>query len=153
MLDFIKRQLGRQNIVNIFVISVFVFGVVGTGAELILLEHTEDIWMWIPLGLMGLSILLILAYAVFGAPLILRFFRGLMVLFVVSGLLGVWLHVKGNVEFELEMYPSMTGFELFWESMKGATPALAPGAMTQLGLLGLVYTFKHPKLGHKVEKN
>jgi hypothetical protein len=27
-----------------------------------------------------------------------------------------------------------------------APPALAPGVMVQLGLLGLVYTYKHPAL-------
>ena len=30
--------------------------------------------------------------------------------------------------------------------LRGATPALAPGAMVQLGLLGLAFTFRHPVL-------
>jgi hypothetical protein len=44
------------------------------------------------------------------------------------------------------MYPSLTGFELFREAISGATPTLAPGAMLHLGLLGLLYTFRHPAL-------
>ena len=37
---------------------------------------------------------------------------------------------------------------LFWKAMAAKTPpALAPGAMTQLGLLGLAYAFRHPALG------
>ena len=32
------------------------------------------------------------------------------------------------------------------ERLTGATPALAPGAMVQLGLIGLAYTFRHPAL-------
>ena len=36
-------------------IAVFVLGAVGTGAELILLEHTDDIWQWTPLILLGVS--------------------------------------------------------------------------------------------------
>ena len=36
-------------------IAVFVFGAVGTGAELILLEHTDDIWQWTPLILLGVG--------------------------------------------------------------------------------------------------
>ena len=135
-----------MNLVRTLVLGVFLFGVVGTGAELILLEHMEDGWMWIPLVLMGLSVLSIAAYGTTGASWALRIFQGIMLLFIVSGFIGIWLHYKGNVEFELEMYPSIKGLELFWEAMKGATPALAPGTMTQLGLLGLIYTFKHPKL-------
>lgn len=69
-----------------------------------------------------------------------------MVAFVAAGLLGLYYHYTGNSEFELEMRPSMEGFELVWESLKGATPALAPGTLVQFGLLGLLHTFKHPLL-------
>lgn len=51
---------------------------------------------------------------------------------------------QGNVEFELEMYPDLSGWKLFRDSMMGATPALAPGAMVQIGLVGLAWTFRHP---------
>ena len=67
-----------------------------------------------------------------------------MVMVLLSGGLGVFLHFKGNIEFEKEMYPSMSGFELIWESLKGATPSLAPGAMALLGIVGLVYCYRHP---------
>jgi hypothetical protein len=50
------------------------------------------------------------------------------------------------MEFELEMYPSMAGFELVRESMSGATPALAPGTMLVLALIGLTYSYRHPRL-------
>jgi hypothetical protein len=69
-----------------------------------------------------------------------------MVLSLVSGVLGAWLHYRGNVEFELEMEPALRGLTLFWRAMRGATPALAPGTMIQLGLVGLAYTFRHPAL-------
>ena len=74
-----------------------------------------------------------------------------MVLCVVSGFLGVLLHYRGNVEFELEMYPDLSGWKLLKESMMGATPALAPGAMIQVGLVGLAWTFRHPALQGKQE--
>jgi hypothetical protein len=69
-----------------------------------------------------------------------------MVLSMVAGLVGLLLHYKGNVEFELEMYPDLSGWKLFKDSMMGATPALAPGAMLQIGLVGLAWTFRHPAL-------
>ena len=40
----------------------------------------------------------------------------------------------------------MRGLELVWEALKGATPALAPGAMAQLGLVGLAFAYRHPLL-------
>jgi hypothetical protein len=69
-----------------------------------------------------------------------------MWLFVVSGLVGLWLHYKGNVEFEREMYPALAGLQLFKQAMTGATPSLAPGTMVQFGMLGLLYAFRHPAL-------
>ena len=63
---------------------------------------------------------------------------------VVSGAVGVWLHYRGNVEFELEMYPSMQGIELVQKTLTGATPVLAPGSMTLLGLIGLTHSYRHP---------
>ena len=62
-----------------------------------------------------------------------------MGLSMLSALIGIGLHLKGNLEFEQEMYPNMAGFELIWESLKGATPSLAPGTMLATGMIGLLY--------------
>jgi hypothetical protein len=74
-----------------------------------------------------------------------------MAMFVASGALGIYLHYRGNVEFELEMYPDRRSFELFRETMAGATPALAPGTMVLLGLIGLVYAHQHPRLAGRAD--
>jgi len=51
------------------------------------------------------------------------------------------------MEFKLETNPSLVGWALVWAVLTGkAPPVLAPGAMIQLGLLGVVYTYKHPAL-------
>ena len=134
-----------------FVLALFLMGVLGTGAELLLLEHTEDTWQWIPLILMALSLVVLGWCVVDRRPRSMRAFQGTMLLFVLGGSVGLWLHVQSNVEFELEMYPSMAGLELFWEAAMGALPVLAPGAMIQLGLLGLAYTYRHPVLVAAVE--
>jgi hypothetical protein len=66
---------------------------------------------------------------------------------IVSGALGIYLHYVATTEFQLEMDPSLRGFALFKKAIVAkAPPALAPGAMTQLGLIGLAYTFRHPSL-------
>ena len=64
--------------------------------------------------------------------------------FVAAGLLGTWLHYRGNVEFELERTPTLAGWALFRAAMEGATPSLAPGTMIHFGLIGLLFTWRHP---------
>jgi disulfide bond formation protein DsbB len=100
----------------------------------------------VPLLTLGLGLIAAIALAVRPSPATVRIFRVVMVLFIVAALAGLNFHYTGNAEFELEMYPSMRGMELFRESMTGATPALAPGMLGQLGLLGLAITWKHPVL-------
>jgi hypothetical protein len=71
----------------------------------------------------------------------LRVFQLVLILIVFSGIAGVLLHYKGNAEFELELDPDLSGVALFTESMRGATPALAPGTMVLLGALGFGYAY------------
>jgi len=125
-----------------WILGIFLFTLAGSGAELLLLEHTEGIWQLIPLILMGISLISLIWMLGSRSMLSIRIFQLTMSLFIISGLLGTWQHFSGNREFELEMYESMKGWELFWESMKGATPVLAPGTMIVLGLLGMIYTFQ-----------
>lgn len=127
--------------------AVFLFGVAGSGLELVLLEHTEDLWQWSPLLLMGLSVPALVWMLMTRGRASVRMFQVLMWAFLVSGVVGLYLHYRGNVEFELEMYPSLGGFGLFWEAIKGATPTLAPGTMPVLGLIGLLYTYRFPADG------
>lgn len=124
----------------------FVVSLTGVLAELLLLEHFEDAWQWAPIGILGASLLTLGWHALERGPASLNVLRGLMVLSLVSGLVGVFLHYQGNVEFEIEMYPDLTGWNLFKDSMMGATPALAPGSMIQIGLIGLAWTFRHPAI-------
>jgi hypothetical protein len=119
----------------------FLFGSLGTAAELVLMEHTEGVWQNVPLVLIAIACCgLGLLASRRGTPQ-LRAFQVVMLLFVVSGAAGVLLHYKGNVEFERELNPDASGLELFRESMKGATPALAPGTMMLLGALGFGYVY------------
>ena len=128
------------------VLAILTIGILGTGFELILLEHTEDNWQWAPLVLLAAGLPASIWLLLSPGALIVRGFQVLMVLFVLSGFTGQWLHFSGNMEFELEMYPSREGLELFWEALGGAYPSLAPGAMTLLGLMGIAACLRHPAL-------
>jgi len=125
---------------------VLVVGVIGILAELLLLGHDDDTLQFIPLGL-GAAYLL--AFAWYGAT---RGRGAVLAVRVVSGLacvsaaVGIFLHYRANVEWELETTPTMHGMELFREAITGSLPLLAPGAMLQLGLLGLLWSHRHPAL-------
>jgi hypothetical protein len=125
---------------------ILVLGLIGVLSELLLLEHTEDPWQRVPIFLLIGSLIIAGWHLVERKALSVRFLQGAMALFVISGALGLLLHFRGNVAFELEMQPSARGWPLIWAALRGATPALAPGTMVQLGLIGLAYTYHHPAL-------
>jgi hypothetical protein len=125
---------------------ILVVGLVGVLLELLLLEHFEDVWQRVPVFLLSAAIIVAGWHGFDRGALSVRALRWLMVLFIVSGAIGLFLHFDSNMQFELEMDPNMTGTPLLWASLMGAIPALAPGTMVQLGLIGLAYTLRHPAL-------
>jgi hypothetical protein len=130
-LDTVRRMLG----------AIFLFGSLGTSAELMLMGHTEGVWQNVPLILMAIGCGILGLVANRRGMTQLRAFQLVLMLFVISGVAGILLHYKGNAEFELELNPDLSGMALFSESMKGATPALAPGTMILLGALGFGYAY------------
>jgi len=125
-------------------------GMAGTLAELILLEHTEDALQWAPVILLAAAGAVLLWHSIGGSAASLWLMRWLMCGFIAAGLVGVYFHFRGSAEFKLESQPSLAGWALFWQAIRAKTPPLlAPGAMVQLGLLGLLYTYKHPLIKPK----
>jgi hypothetical protein len=130
-----------------FLLLLFAFGVLGTGGELLLVGHCEDAWQWTPLVLMGLSLPLTAWLLIAPSARLLRAWQALMLLFLLGGLAGIALHWKGTIEFQQESNPSLSGAALYREAAKSvAPPALAPGAMIQLALLGWACAWRHPGL-------
>ena len=127
-------------------LATLAVGMIGMSAELLLIGHRETVQQQIPLLLLGMGVVVAVWHAAAPRRVTVRALQLTMVLFVASGLAGVALHYRGNVEFELEMYPSMGGIELVQKTLTGATPVLAPGSMTLLGLIGLTHAYKHPCL-------
>jgi hypothetical protein len=140
-------------VVRKILLAVLTLGMAGSATELILLKHTEDWRQWIPLIVLAAALLALAWHGLSGSALSTQALRWLMLAFVVSGLVGVYFHFQGSAEFKLESNPKLSGMALFWEAIRGkAPPLLAPGSMVQLGLLGLVYTYKHPALGGSGKK-
>ena len=128
------------------VLALVFIGIVGLEIELALLRHAESFSQWIPHIVLIIGLISTVAVFIWPGVKSLRAFQAMMWIFIAVGLLGLYFHYKGNVEFALERYPSLSGLRLVWKALRGATPALAPGALSQLGLLGLIYTYRHPAL-------
>jgi hypothetical protein len=141
------QQLTRMHTsLRQLILALVLFGIIGLEIELALLRHAESFSQWLPHIFLLLGLVLTAAVHFRPGATTLRAFRVLMVLYLLIGALGVFFHLKGNVEFALERNPSLGGMPLLWKALRGATPALAPGALAQLGLLGLLYTYRHPAL-------
>lgn len=136
-----------------FVLALFAIGVVGTAADLLLTGHIDGARQLVPVVLLVASALTLAWHLIRPSRTSLRVHQALMALFIVSGLVGTFLHYQANIEFELEMYPGASGFGLIWKAIQGASPpSLAPGAMIGLGLLGLIYTYRHSEPTHAVDR-
>lgn len=134
-LDTVRRVL----------LAILIIGLVGTATELLLLDHDEEAIQFVPLALILVAFAAIAWHALSQGAASLRVFRTVMVLFIVAGGLGVVLHYRANVDFQREVDPSIAGRALIVKAMKAkAPPALAPGTMSQLGLIGLAYAYRYP---------
>lgn len=121
-------------------------GSTGTLLELMLIGHDEMAVQFAPLVLLVAGILLS-GWALFVPNrAAIRILQLLMIVFVASGIVGIALHYKGNEAFEREMSPSRAGMSLIAKTLTGATPVLAPGSMSLLGLIGLAFAYRHPAL-------
>ena len=128
-------------------LAILALGMIGSLTELILLKHSEDVFQWVPLVLLGLGLAALAWHGLSGSALSARLLHWLMYGFVGAGAAGIYFHFQGSAEFKLESQPNLAGMALFWEAIRAkAPPLLAPGSMVQLGLLGLAYTYKLPVL-------
>lgn len=137
---------GEAGTLRRLLLLLLLLGIVGLAAELALLGHTESLQQWVPLAALGAALVSTLAVALRPSPGTLRVFQAVMAACVAAGAVGLWLHLRGNLEWELESDPAAGGLRLLWDALAGATPTLAPGALAQLGLLGLALTYRHPAL-------
>jgi len=126
------------------ILGLLLLGTAGTAGELLLLDHVEGWQQKLPLGALAAGALAAGFALLRPSGLTLRALQWVMTGLILTGLAGFYYHYTGNAEFEVEMRPSIRGFELVWESLTGATPALAPGTMVLFGLLGMLHTFRHP---------
>jgi hypothetical protein len=128
-------------------LALLAIGMIGTVADLLLLGHYESSWQLAPLVLNVAGLVVVIWLFISDGVAAVVTMRALMVTFMLAGCLGILLHYNGNREFQRELDPALSGWALLAKVMRAkAPPALAPASMIQLGLLGLLYTYRHPSL-------
>ena len=138
------RRVGADHVelLRRWVLGVLVLGLAGTMTELVLLEHYEQVLQFVPLLLIVAAVSAIAWQLMRKDAASLRALEIIMVLFVLAGFAGVAAHFRGSAEFQLDLNPSMSAWELVEKVMRAkAPPLLAPGMMLQMGLLGLAYVY------------
>ena len=107
--------------------------------------------MFVPFAAMAVALAAVALDATTSTSMTAWVLRAAMGLLIVCGVAGIILHYQSSREFQLEMDPAMTRWDLFWKVMHmKAPPTLAPGVMVQIGLLGLVSTYRHPAFRERV---
>jgi uncharacterized membrane protein len=137
-----KLRAGPIELLRRWILGVLILGLLGTVTELILLEHYEQPMQFVPLVLIVAAFVILVWEIMRHNAASLRALMIVMALFVLAGFVGVIAHFHGSAEYQLELNPDMSTWELLEKILRAkAPPLLAPGMMLQLGLLGLAYVF------------
>jgi hypothetical protein len=132
----------RIELLRRWILAILVLGLLGTVTELVLLEHYEQPLQFVPLILIAAAASVLLWEFKRHDTASRRAVQIVMGLFVLAGFVGFVAHFRGSAEYQLELNPEMSNWELLEKVLRAkAPPLLAPGMMLQLGLLGLAYVF------------
>jgi hypothetical protein len=149
------RRAGADHVelLRRWVLGVLVLGLAGTMTELVLLEHYEQVLQFVPLLLIVAAVAAIAWQLMRNDAASLRALEIIMVLFALAGFAGVAAHFRGSAEFQLDLNPSMSTWELVEKVMRAkAPPLLAPGMMLQMGLLGLAYVYSDVRYRARIRR-
>ncbi len=132
-----------------FALALAAIGVVGTLLELTLIKHYASKDQVIPYVLLGLSAFGLIAVMVRPTALALRVFQAVMIVTILGSGIGMFEHLKANAHNagatqDKEAIPTTPSAIL--AGINGFAPLLAPGVLAQVGLLGLIFTYRHPNL-------
>jgi hypothetical protein len=129
------------------ILGLVALGTIGMTAELLLIGHYDDANQLIPLALAVAGLIAMAAVSLSPGVATFRAFQFVMLLYAGAGIIGITLHYQANAAHLNETEPGLQGLALVKKAVASAAPpALAPGLMVQLALLGLAYTYKHPRL-------
>lgn len=143
------RSVEQQYRVFLLVVTAGVLA--GTLVELWFTEHMESFIQVIPFILIGIGLVAVLAAVFVPSRGTLLALRAVAVLLAAGGLYGIYEHFAHNLAFELEIRPNASPGDVWREALRGASPMLAPGALTLAAVLAAAATHRHDRLKSGVE--
>ena len=145
-----KQQDSTVTALRRLLLGLLLFGLAGTATELLLISHDEDIWQTIPIVAIALAVLVSIGLAATSRAtppaVLMQSFQGMMVLLILTGGAGMVLHYRANMEFKLEMDPTLGGLALFWSVRSGQdAPRSRPGGTGAAGTAGAHLCIPSPR--------
>lgn len=134
---------------RLFLLCLAALMCVGTAIELWFAEHTKELIQLLPFVLCGVGLAAIVAALLCPRRGTIQALRLVMSLLAAGGLLGLYEHVRSNLEVVLEVKPGPVTAAALWEAMHGAAPLLAPGALAVMAAIAVAATYYHPALGNR----
>lgn len=134
-----QNTKSKRSILRRVITSAYLFMITGTLLELYLLEHYKGKLRLIPILCISAVIVSMLILFFRKTRLTVICFKIILVITAFSGIYGTFLHLRANYEFEQEMRPTDSNWNLLLESFSGAMPALAPLSLIVLALMGYSY--------------
>lgn len=137
---------------RLFLLGLSVALLCGAVVELLMVEHTEDPPQLIPFVLCASGAAAAVAAMARPRRATMWVLRVASALLVLGSLLGVYLHLNGNMELQRELSPNAAPGAIIWGALSGGNPLLAPGVLAIAALLALAATYQHPALGGDVRQ-
>jgi hypothetical protein len=121
--------------------SIFIFA--GALFELAFLNHVREELQFVPFILGPLGVILACLVLIKPSSKIIKVARIGMWVILFGGVVGMIVHVSGNLEF-LEGGRSATFGEIVKNAFGGRNPLLAPGILSMSAAIALAALYKHP---------
>ncbi len=130
-------------------------GIVATTVELATLRHwttTTQLIPWLVLAVLTVGVLIV---ALGGSRQMIRVVRALALLTALSGVYGLYIHVKANYDAAIldyrftDRWPNMSLTSKLWAAgsgQVGPSPVMAPAVLSQISICLALATFRHPRL-------
>lgn len=115
----------------------------GALVELWLVGHTEDVIQLVPFVLSVVGIVVCALVFFWPSTGTIQVMRIWMAVIILGTLLGVYLHIEGNVAFEREVDPQATTSKLILQGLGGGNPLLAPGILAIAALIAAAATYRY----------
>ncbi len=132
--------------IRLYVTLVAICMWTGVIVELILAEHTEDWRQLIPFVVCGIGLAATIWFKVSPTQRTAASVRWVAYAAFVTAAAGVYLHLRANIEIELEVGGSAPFGQILWDSIFGASPMFAPGMIAVTAVLTLIVLYRHPNL-------